>query len=309
MLHRFASNWLNSAALKAGICACAVFIIGAAGPGAAATVTNVTPVDSGSAIIEITSGSPVSCFDGATGGLAGIQCVTLGAGNTISSFQPNVFPLTETFPFGSASVINIGPGIDPSLQASVNAANANTLGQEGGASLTATITYDFVINGPSGPVTVDFSGQVGGDTMGANAQASTSLQIITFITSGQGLTPSTVYFGTGPITGPQQQAVSLQFSLTAGQDYVIGLTADASVKNCCSTFPQSASAFFDPMITIDPSTPDAAAYSLAFSPNLTSTGAIPEPSTWVLLLAGFGGLALTGRQSLRKRAVTAPAVR
>jgi PEP-CTERM motif len=170
--------------------------------------------------------------------------------------------------------------------------------------VNASILYSFVVNGPSGPVTVDLSGQVGGDTMGTNAQASTSIQIITFAISSEGTaSESPIYSATGPITGPQQQAVNLQFSLTAGQAYLIGLTADASVKNCCSTFPQSASAFFDPMITIDPSTPDASAYSIAFSPNLTSTGAIPEPSTWTLLLAGFGGLALISRRSLGRRAV------
>jgi hypothetical protein len=120
------SKWVRSATLKAGICVCTASIIGPANPGWAATVTSVTPGGAGSTIIGgvFTAGSPVSCFGGGPGGR--LPCL-LGMGNVIVSGQPNVFPLTETFPFGSASVTNVGPGIDPSLQASVNVDNAGTI--------------------------------------------------------------------------------------------------------------------------------------------------------------------------------------
>ena len=301
MLRAFASRWMRSATLRAGICACVASIVGAASPATAATVTNVTPGGAASSITGGTAGSPISCFGG--GPVGCLLFVVSGSGNV--TFQPNVFPLTETFAFGSASVTNVGPGIDPSLQASVNVDNAST---GGATAVTASILYAFAVNGPSGPVAVDFSAQMGADTTGAISSRSLqdSLNSIN-IFSVPGA--DTVFSLTDPITGPQEQSINKQLSLTVGQDYLVTLEAAAILENCCSTFPASASAFIDPMITIDPSTPDASAYSIAFSPNLTSTGAIPEPCTWVLLLAGFGGLGLMRRRSFSKRVVTAPAAR
>jgi hypothetical protein len=48
----------------------------------------------------------------------------------------------------------------------------------------------------------------------------------------------------------------------------------------------------DPTITIDPSFPDAAKFSIIADTG--STAAMPEPSTWILLgsaLLGLGGMA------------------
>jgi MYXO-CTERM domain-containing protein len=89
----------------------------------------------------------------------------------------------------------------------------------------------------------------------------------------------------------------------------VQLEAAAVLENCCSTFPATASAFIDPIIAIDASTPEASSYSLSFSSNLTPTlGApAPEASTWALLLVGFGGLALIRRRSLPELAIAASA--
>jgi hypothetical protein len=61
----------------------------------------------------------------------------------------------------------------------------------------------------------------------------------------------------------------------------------------------SITATFDPVISIDPSTPDASAYQFYFSPGIGNPAVspppatvIPEPSTWALLLSGFGVIAL-----------------
>ena len=64
----------------------------------------------------------------------------------------------------------------------------------------------------------------------------------------------------------------------------------------------TASALADPRISIDPSTPNAGAYSLLFSSGVGNAvgqpGAVPEPASWMLMLSGIG---LAGLQ-LRRRA-------
>jgi hypothetical protein len=61
----------------------------------------------------------------------------------------------------------------------------------------------------------------------------------------------------------------------------------------------------DPLIQIDPSYADAKDFSLAFSDDIVETqtaSPVPEPSTWLLMLAGFGILgARHGWRSLRAR--------
>jgi PEP-CTERM motif len=49
-------------------------------------------------------------------------------------------------------------------------------------------------------------------------------------------------------------------------------------------------AFVDPTYQIAPGTPDADQYTIYFSPGVSN--AVPEPSTWAMLLFGFGGLTL-----------------
>ena len=51
----------------------------------------------------------------------------------------------------------------------------------------------------------------------------------------------------------------------------------------------SASVFADPVLSIDPLTPNAGAFWLVFSDGIgNAVPAVPEPANWVLMLAGFG---------------------
>jgi hypothetical protein len=78
----------------------------------------------------------------------------------------------------------------------------------------------------------------------------------------------------------------------------VGMFAEATVS-----YGGSASAFADPMMFIDPifalTDPNYLAdYALVLSPGIgngtTVPSAVPEPSTWAMLLLGFAGLGWAG---------------
>src|ERR1700722_18467899 len=63
------------------------------------------------------------------------------------------------------------------------------------------------------------------------------------------------------------------------------------------------SATLDPKIIVDPSFPDANAYSIVFSPNVggSAGSAVPEPSPRAMMIVGFAGLGFIGWQRSRGR--------
>ena len=68
----------------------------------------------------------------------------------------------------------------------------------------------------------------------------------------------------------------------------------------------SAFAYIDPYFSIDPSVADASAYSFTVSPGFGNApgsipSAIPEPSTWAMMLLGFMGLGYAGYRRAKTR--------
>jgi hypothetical protein len=87
----------------------------------------------------------------------------------------------------------------------------------------------------------------------------------------------------------------------SGQFNTISLTA---VSEEAFSLGGRAGASADPLITIDPSFADAAEYSIVVSPGVANAlppaMAVPEPSTWAMMLLGFAGLSLAGYRANRK---------
>ncbi|MBC9879829.1 hypothetical protein G8O24_21040 [Bradyrhizobium sp. INPA01-394B] len=91
---------------------------------------------------------------------------------------------------------------------------------------------------------------------------------------------STVDFNTSWSTTNQK------FTVSTNKIYTVTLTAfvAADVYNGASA---SMTAFVDPTFNIDASNTDADQLQLVFSPNI---GAVPELSTWAMMILGFCGL-------------------
>jgi hypothetical protein len=53
---------------------------------------------------------------------------------------------------------------------------------------------------------------------------------------------------------------------------------------------ESAGAFLDPIFFIDPTFAGADRYSIETSLGIGNVSAVPEPSTWAMLLLGFAGI-------------------
>jgi len=148
-----------------------------------------------------------------------------------------------------------------------------------GDSATANSEYNFCVAGPIGQVvTVD----VYGSTI---ASASASL-----VGAAQAI--ATVYAAGHLIScAAAGTAAACPASLTTSFQVVSDTAINVSLAAGATTYSYAptASATADPYIAVDPTTPDAAAYSIIVSPGVSNTPVPLPASTW-LLLGGLGGL-------------------
>jgi hypothetical protein len=101
------------------------------------------------------------------------------------------------------------------------------------------------------------------------------------------------------LTSATWSATDQPFSVTTNQIYTVTLETYLSA-NVYRGANASLSAFVDPTFTIDPTNSDIGQLALIFSPNI---GAVPEPSTWAMMILGFFGVGFMAHRRKSKPAM------
>lgn len=183
---------------------------------------------------------------------------------------------------GSASVQSTATPL-PAMTATATA-NPTALG----AQAFDKLDYWFAI---SGPASSDPTASVNILANGSVFSGSGSTQSTAFMSvNGQTIVNANSFGGTntGAFTTPTTTISGLFFN----HDYLIDMNVTALVHPTGSA-PGTATTFLDPYLFLDPSLV-AQGYSIVVSDgignDLTLNAAVPEPSTWAMLLIGFAGL-------------------
>jgi hypothetical protein len=151
----------------------------------------------------------------------------------------------------------------------------------------SSLTYFFFVSGPGTSVTIDItsSGSAGGasvaqllDPGGGHSACGDGVDLCTIL------------------NGPRSWGAVDHFTAQPGLDYEVQLLTEAVAGGSSaglSTDEPTSFASIDPFIFIDPSTPNAALWSIAFSPGITNNpprpGTVPEPASWTMLVLGAAG--------------------
>jgi PEP-CTERM motif len=180
---------------------------------------------------------------------------------------------------GGASATNSG---GPSFVGSIASASNSIYN----ASVNAFLVYSVEVIGPTPTAMLDvtsFAESTGGfaNTLGEiqGVNGFTLFGKTCFDSSGGGC-PTGSSSDTG--VGGTEVLASI------GDPMTVTLTTEITAAAGDSSY-----AILDPLITIDLSTPDAQAYHILLSPGVANIGpasAVPEPSTWALMLTGLAVL-------------------
>lgn len=195
---------------------------------------------------------------------------------------------------GSASVQSTAtplPGIT-----STATANATALGSEA----LGILNYYFAI---SGPVSTDPTASVNVSATGSLFSGSGSTQSTDFMRVAGTTIVNASSFG-GDNNGAFTTSTTTLSGLSYNHDYLIEMNATALVHPS-GIATGTATTFLDPYLFLDPSLV-ALGYSIITSDgignNLTVNGAVPEPSTWAMMILGFAGV---GFMAYRRKSKTA----
>lgn len=163
-------------------------------------------------------------------------------------------------------------------------------GAYGGVSIgNATMTYTMLISGPDGvvPVQVDAHGGITVSAVAAAANGNNYAQV-SFGIAGEFSDNLTV---SGDSVTTKRFDDTNTYNLVANHPYSLSLYGNLNAGSAGNVGGGTVtiSAFLDPTFAVVGDNPGA--YTLSFSPLIgNAVGAVPEPSTWAMLLLGFGGL-------------------
>jgi hypothetical protein len=171
------------------------------------------------------------------------------------------------------------------------------------ATIFAFTKFDFVVTGPDpyAKVKVDIDTRLHQSTVnGGYGFSEILVQADADIFTG----PNSAYKVICS-TGCADQSTGFDGTLqvTTNPGYISTVDMEIEAGGNFSTVANSGEAYADPHFYIDPSTPDAADYSIMLSPGVgNGLPGVPEPAAWVLMIVGVGGVGAALRRSNRKAA-------
>lgn len=180
----------------------------------------------------------------------------------------------------SASV-NTGLNPTPSLVVNVDTSAHTGLFEGASASTYIKLVYQFEVVGPTASVPLNVI--AGGSAQGSGVDA-------LFRVDGPNST-GTVLFQYLPL-GAGSWSIDQAYQFQTNIPYTVTLQVIASSH---SSINQSNSAFamVDPLFSIDSTVLNPQDYHLVFSEGVSNiAGAVPEPSTWAMMILGFAGVGL-----------------
>jgi hypothetical protein len=98
----------------------------------------------------------------------------------------------------------------------------------------------------------------------------------------------TILGGSGSISGPASDlSITQTLSAQSNTDIFVHMYVVASIQG---NTVESTGAFLDPIFFIDPTFAGADQYSIETSFGIGNVSAVPEPSTWAMMILGFAGV-------------------
>lgn len=272
-----------------------------------ASAAYASPITAGPATY---SGSIQSQVDnGYPGGLSTIQTIT----------GPEVFTAGGSGPQGSTGQTNVtvtngAPGIFYSASGTTS---TSLPGNVASVINNATLTYSFVITGPTTtvPVLIKAAGGIDQSALPIGLGAADFSDVATFqlfqqLPTGQvqilrddvnfyNRTYTVLHNNAIVQTGQVAQGAgwsggfteNVVQALLTNTVYSVSLRVDGGFSINRSGLTGSDSVFVDPQFFIDVSASDPSLYSIQFSSGISNfTSGVPEPSTWVMMILGFAGV-------------------
>lgn len=177
-----------------------------------------------------------------------------------------------------------------------------------GASASNNLDYYIRIVGPDAsavPLIVDSNGSLSSTNLvygsGSSLLLSVGYQTIAYV--GASTSGLTVLGGSGSISGPASNlSITQTISAQSNADIFVHMFVSTAIAG---NSVESSGAFLDPIFFIDPSFVGANNYSIEISAGIGNVSAVPEPSTWAMLILGFAGIGFIAYRRTSKPALTA----
>jgi hypothetical protein len=204
-------------------------------------------------------------------------------------------PLASTAGGSIEITNNPSPGLF--LDTSVSSALDNGAGVQ--SLLNASITYSLEIIGPSGFVPVKVIANGGSAITSVAPGASGNNSAFSFFEVGNMLIyDQVVASNSSNLSATFNDTNTYQDALMADTVYTVTLSSNLSsnVFGNSGGGTETLSTFVDPQFNV--AATDPSLYTLEFSAGIGNSagGAVPEPSTWALMLLGFAGIAWAARR-------------